>query len=69
MSFVLEKNDMAEEKKTRNYPSQSALNPGIRLEALRSPALAKARPGYFAQLSHQQRVTLVEKLIDFLKGI
>lgn len=60
---------MTEEKNTRNYPSQSAVNSGARLEILRSPATGKARPGYYAQLSHQQRVTLVEKLIDFLKSM
>ena len=60
---------MPEDKNTRNYQTQSAINPSARLEVVRMPAAGKTRAAAYKQLSHQQQVALVEKLIDFLKGI
>lgn len=59
---------MPEEKNTRNFQSQSAVNPGTRLEPLHSPSAGKTRPAPITQISHQQRTALVEKLIEFLKS-
>ena len=60
---------MPEEKNTRNFQSQSALNHSVHLEGLRSPAANKTRMEPNPQLTRQQRTALVEKLIDFLKSI
>ena len=60
---------MPEDKNIRKYQTQSTIIPGTRLEALRSPAAGKTRAAAYKHLTHRQRTALVEKLIEFLKGI
>lgn len=60
---------MPENKNTRNFQSQSALNSGTHLEALHSPVKGKTNAAPDKHLTHEQRTALVVKLIDFLKSM